>query len=60
MENNLSWKTNEKIIKRRCNHKSMSQFVYFISKDYNIFAKKKFIENNVLTKYFFNYYFYIL
>jgi ABC-type polar amino acid transport system ATPase subunit len=50
MENNLSKKANEEKIKRRCNHESMSQFVYFISKDYNLFAKKNVIENNVLTK----------
>jgi hypothetical protein len=31
----------------RCNQKSMSQFVYFISKDYSRFAKKiNFIERN--------------
>ncbi len=31
-------------------------YVYFASKDYNPFAKKKnFIERNVLTKYLFNY-----
>jgi hypothetical protein len=32
-----------------CNHKSMSQFVYFVSKDYSRFAKKNFfIEKNFL------------
>jgi hypothetical protein len=61
MENNLSRKAKEEKIKRRCNHKSMSQFVYFVSKDYNRFAQKKnFIESNFLTKHFLNYDFYVL
>jgi hypothetical protein len=42
MENNSNMKTKEEKIKRRCNHESMSQFVYFVSKDYNLLAKKTF------------------
>jgi hypothetical protein len=54
MENNLSRKAKEEKIKRRCNHKSMSQFVYFVSKDYIFFAQKNFfIVSNFLAKHFF-------
>jgi GT2 family glycosyltransferase len=30
-----------------CNHESMSQFVYFVSKDYNPFAKKNFFRERI-------------